>query len=191
MGNYRIRKKELLNEISGWNRFFKRKMHLIACGGTALTILGLKESTKDIDFIVPNIDEYTYLIDTLKRLGYKSVTGNGWKRDEKYVFDLFRGKFVHTTELLESPLLEGNNIFFEEFTNVYLGVLNFYDLIISKLFRGAQVDFDDCLILYEAKKNQININKLRERFKETASCDIAPDRLMINLEVFLQMVEKR
>ena len=29
MGNYRIRKKELLNEISGWNRFFKRKMHLI------------------------------------------------------------------------------------------------------------------------------------------------------------------
>ena len=191
MGGYRIDKKELLNEISGWNRFLKRKMHLIACGGTALTILGLKESTKDIDFIVPNINEYTYLIATLKKIGYKSAAGNGWSRNEKYVFDLFRGKFVHTTELLESPLLEGNNIFFEEFSNVYLGVLNFYDLIISKLFRGAQVDFDDCLILYEANKNQINVNKLRERFKKTASYDIAFDRLIINLEVFLQLIEKR
>jgi len=191
MDNYRINKKDLLTEISGWNRFLKRKMHLIACGGTALTILGLKESTKDIDFIVPNIDEYTYLIDSLKKLGYKSVAGHGWRRDEKYVFDLFRGKFVHTTELLESPMLEGNNIFFEEFTHVYLGILNFYDLIISKLFRGAQVDFDDCIILYEANKSQINIKKLKDRFKETASYDIAPDRLMINLESFLQIIEKR
>lgn len=186
----RISKKELLNEISGWNRFLKRKVHLIVCGGTALTILDLKESTKDIDFIVPNIDEYTYLIDTLKKLGYKSASGNGWIRDGKYVFDLFRGKFVHTTELLESPLLEDKNIFFEEFTNVYLGILNFYDLIISKLFRGAQVDFDDCIILYKGKKSQINIDKLKERFEETASYDINPDRLMINLESFLQMIEK-
>jgi hypothetical protein len=191
VNNYRIDKKELLSEISGWNRFFKRKIHLIACGGTALTILGLKESTKDIDFIVPNVDEYRYLIDILKKIGYKSDAGNGWSRNKKYVFDLFRGKFVHTTELLESPLLEGNNIFFEEFTHVYLGILNLYDLIISKLFRGAQVDFDDCLILYESKKSQINIKKLKERFKETASYDIAPDRLMINLEAFLQMIEKR
>jgi len=190
MDNYRINKKELLNEIGGWNSFLKRKIHLIVCGGTALTLLGLKESTKDIDFMVPNIDEYNYLIATLKKLGYKSVTGNGWKRDEKYVFDLFRGNYIHTTELLESPLLKDNHIPFEEFSYIYLGILNFYDLIISKLFRGVAVDFEDCIILYEGKKNQIDINKLEVRFKETVSYDISPDRLMVNLESFLKKIKK-
>ncbi|MFH2145205.1 MAG: DUF6036 family nucleotidyltransferase [Candidatus Omnitrophota bacterium] len=190
MDNYRINKKELLNEIGGWNSFLKRKMYLIACGGTALTFLGLKESTKDIDFMVPRIDEYNYLIATIKKLGYKSVTGNGWKRDGKYVFDLFRGNYIHTTELLESPLLKGNHTPFEEFSYIYIGILNFYDLIISKLFRGAEVDFEDCLILYEGKKNQIDINKLEARFKETASYDIASDRMVKNLEIFLEKIKK-
>jgi len=189
MSGYRIDKNDLLKEVSGWNRFLKKKIHLIACGGTALTILGLKESTKDIDFIVPNIDEFNYLLDILKKLGFKSVSGHGWRRDEKYVFDLFRGKFVHTTELLESPLLEGNNIFFEEFTNVYLGILNFYDLIISKLFRGDQVDYEDCIVLYKEKKEQIDLDLLEKRYKETASYDIATDRLMVNLESFLQKIK--
>ena len=62
MNDYRINKQELLKEIGGWNRFLKRKVHLIACGGTALTLLDLKESTRDIDFIVPHLAEYDYLI---------------------------------------------------------------------------------------------------------------------------------
>lgn len=190
MGNYRINKQELLNEIGGWNRFLKRKVHLIACGGTALTFLGLKESTKDVDFMVPIIDEYEYLIDNIKKLGYESASGNGWKRDEKYIFDLFRGNYIHTTELLDSPLLSERHIFFEEFNYIYLGVLNFYDLIISKLFRGSQVDFEDCIVLYKGKKDQIDKDILKKRFKETASYDISGDRLMINLGYFLQKIEE-
>jgi len=188
--NYKLIKKELLNEISGWNRFLKRKVNLIACGGTALTLLGLKESTKDIDFMIPIVDEYNYLIGYLKKLGYTSVSGNGWKRNGKYVFDLFRGNYIHTTELLESPLSSENHIFFEEFTYVYLGILNFYDLIISKLFRGNQVDFEDCITLYEGKKSQINIDILKARFKETASYDISEDRVMKNLQIFLGKIKK-
>jgi hypothetical protein len=47
---YRIDKQGLLDRISAWDTFLKRKVHLIACGGTALTLLGVKPSTKDIDF---------------------------------------------------------------------------------------------------------------------------------------------
>ena len=50
---YRINKQGLLDTMSAWNGFLKRKVHLIACGGTALTFLNVKASTKDIDLRVP------------------------------------------------------------------------------------------------------------------------------------------
>jgi len=72
---YRIDKQGLLDRISAWDSFLKRKVHLIACGGTALTLLGVKDSTKDIDLLVPGEDEHDYLVNILKQLGYKSASG--------------------------------------------------------------------------------------------------------------------
>jgi len=144
---YRIDKQGLIDRISAWDSFLKRKVHLIACGGTALTLLDVKPSTKDIDLIVPNVDEYEYLVGVLKQLGYKSRSGWGWERGDGFIFDLFKSKAVHTTELLESPLEKGNHILVKEFERIYLGVLNYYDIIISKLFRATAVDIDDCVVL--------------------------------------------
>lgn len=187
---YRINKQRLLDTISTWNEFLGRKVHLIACGGTAMTLLGVKESTKDIDLVVPEEKEYDYLIKVLGEIGYKPVTGSGWARDKEFIFELFRGKRVHTTELLESPLLEDNNILVKEFSNIYLGALNYYDLIISKLFRGNTVDVQDCLGLIKAKRKEINISHLAERFRETASFDVSEDRVKINLEHFMKTIKK-
>ena len=102
---YRLNKRTLLDALGQWNRFFKRKIHLIACGGTAPTLLDIKLSTKDIDFMVPIESEYEYLIKILKDLGYQKTTGSSWKREgDIYIFDIFSGNRIHTTELLESPL---------------------------------------------------------------------------------------
>ena len=49
---YRLDKKLLLDILAEWNHFLRRKVHLIACGGTAMTLLGVKPSTKDVDFIL-------------------------------------------------------------------------------------------------------------------------------------------
>jgi hypothetical protein len=187
---YRIDKQGLMDRIIGWDRFLKRGVHLIACGGTALTLLGVKASTKDIDLIVPNVNEYEYLIATLKQLGYKSITGSGWSRGDGFIFDLFRGKFVHTTELLESPLNKGNNIMVKEFDKIYLGILNYYDMVITKLFRGSDVDIEDCLMLLKSKKNEVDIAHLEKRFKETASFDVSEDKVNKNLEYFLKRLKK-
>ena len=187
---YRFSNKDLLDALGSLNSFFKKKIHLIACGGTALTLLGIKPSTKDVDFIVPVESEYGYLIRTLKDLGYKQVTGPGWSRGDKYIFDLFRGKRVHTTELLESPLKEGNHILLKEFSYIYLGVLNYHDIIITKLFRATEADVDDCLVLVKAKKDQINISLLKKRFLETSSYDVSQDNMNKNLEHFLRILEK-
>jgi len=62
--DYRLNKKTLLDILRYWNSYLKRKVHLIACGGTALTLLGIKPSTKDVDFMVPIEREYKYLIKT-------------------------------------------------------------------------------------------------------------------------------
>lgn len=130
----RINKQKLLDTISLWDGFLKRKVSLIACGGTALTLLGVKDSTKDIDLIVPKESEYDYLLNSLKQLGYKPITGVGWARDEGFVFDLFKGNKIHTTQLLESPLDKGNNIPVKEFNHIYLGVLNYMILSSANYF---------------------------------------------------------
>ena len=188
---YRLNKEDLLRTLTGWNGFLKKKVRLIACGGTALTLLGIKASTKDVDFIVPEPDEYKYLVGILHQLGYVSVSGAGWKRPgEMYIFDLFKGKSVHTTELLESPLRPDGHLLVKEFTHLYVGILNPYDLIVSKLFRCSSVDVDDCLMLVRARRKEIDIKVLAEHFKETAKYDIAEERMMTNWEHFLRVLKK-
>jgi len=92
--------------------------------------------------------------------------------------------------LLESPLNSGNNIPVKEFTHIYLGILNYYDIIISKLFRGTGVDMDDCLMLMRAKRQDMDMVKLTERFNETASYDISEEKVKKNLEHFKKLIDK-
>lgn len=191
MNNYRINKLGLLDKLAGWDSFIKRKVHLIACGGTAMTLLGIKESTKDIDLIVPAITEYNYLIRTLPQLGYKQVTGAGWARDDGFVFDLFRGERVFTTGLIESPLGKQQHVLVREFNYIYLGVLNYYDIIITKLFRGTQIDNEDCLMLLKVKQDEIDLEKLKNRFFETASYDVSENNVIKNWEHFIRIVKKQ
>lgn len=190
MNKYRMDKSGLLDRLAAWDGFLKRKVHLIACGGTALTILGVKESTKDIDFMVPDSNERKYLIKTLEKLGYKPVSGWGWSRDDGFIFDLFKGKSVHTTELLQSPVEKGNHILIKEFSHIYLGVLNCYDIIISKLFRGTSVDNEDCLALVRDKRQEIDFKLLEKRFRKTASFDVSEDKIIKNWEYFLKLAKK-
>jgi hypothetical protein len=189
---YRLNKKTLLEKLGEWNSFLRRKISLIACGGTALTLLDVKASTKDVDFMVPEEADYRYLIKTLKNLGYRQITGSGWARtDDVYIFDLFAGNRIHTTELLESPLKSKNHILLKEFSRLYIGILNYYDLISSKLFRGTRVDFDDCLMLVEARHDEIDINYLIGHFKKLASYDVSEDRLSKNIDSFLLLLKEK
>jgi len=169
----------------------KRRVHLIACGGTALTLMGIKPSTKDVDFIVPHESEHKYLIKILKDLGYQQKSGAGWNRKgDLFIFDLFAGKRIHTTELLESPLKPENHKLFKEFSNIYIGILNYYDLIASKLFRGTSVDFEDCLMLVKTQRDQIDIERIQGHYIELASYDISQDRLVENLESFIELLKE-
>jgi len=187
---YRLDKNRLLDILSVWDGHLNKRVHLVACGGTALTLMDLKESTKDIDLLIPEEEEYKYLLRILKDLGYEAKTGAGWARDDGFIFDLYVGKTIFTTELLESPLIEGNNIPLKEFAHIYLGVLNYYDLLISKIFRSTTVDMDDCLALFKARSKEIDTERLKDRFYETSSYDISDEKNKKNFQNFLNIIEE-
>jgi len=187
---YRIDRQALLDVMEQWNRFLRKKVHLIACGGTAVTLLGVKESTKDIDFMVPNPPEHEHLIKVLQQLGYEQETASGWKRKEEiFRFDLFVGKKIHTTELLESPLKEGNHTLLTQYSRLYIGILNEYDLIASKLFRGTGVDFEDCLMLVRSNRS-IDIGRLKRHYDEMVSYDISAQRIGPHIDRFIELLRE-
>jgi hypothetical protein len=190
MAEYRIDKAGLWTILEGWDAYLPRKVRLIACGGTALTIQDLKPSTKDVDFLVPEDSEHVTLVQTIRRLGYRQATGSGWTRGDGYIFDLFAGKTVFVTELLESPLEQGNHIPIKAFKKLSVAALNDYDLVISKMFRGSAVDIQDCLALIRARSKDFDRNRLEARYKETAQYDLNPERVLRNLENLLYLLKE-
>ena len=190
--DYRLTKQQLFEVLEEWNRRLKRRVHLIACGGTAMTLLGVKASTKDVDFIAPVLTEYDYLIRTLAKMGYEKVTQSGWlRKGESFQFDIFPGTNIHTTGLLASPLEDGRHSLLREYSHLYIGILNHYDLICSKLMRGTRVDFEDCLALAEARISEIDVNALVEHYREMIMYDIAEERLKPHLTHFVDLLRER
>jgi len=186
-GQYRIGCDGLLDRLGIWDGYLHRKVHLIACGGTAMTLLGVKDSTKDIDLIVPELKEYSYLTRTLNELGYIRDTGYGWRiPGDNFIFDIFAGNSVYMTELRESPLKEGNHTVYKEFSSIYLGVLNEYDLISSKLLRGTQVDIDDCHMLMEYRGEAIDKKRLHNVYRDYASYQLNPEKANRTFDLFIE-----
>ena len=187
---YRITSDRLLDTLDNWDRLMNFGVQLIACGGTALTLLDLKESTKDIDLVVPVVTEYEKLIKFLSTIGY-SEKGGGWAHpdDPLFLYQFWCGKRVFTTELLDSPLDAGKHIVIKEWPHIYLGALNLIDLITTKMFRGTGLDVDDCITVFET--GQVNAQELFERYSEAARYDLNPDKMMQNFVSFVDELALR
>lgn len=148
-------------------------------------MMGCKESTKDVDFLVPRLEEHQRLVRFLKNAGYAQVTQYGWKRDEEAIlFDLYPGKRVYTTELLTSPLSSGGSRSWRSWKKILVRILNPVDLMISKMFRGTEVDIQDCLLLLSQHK--IDQGKFEERYRETARYEISEAKVLKNLDRLLK-----
>lgn len=179
-GEYRISDSDLLNTLDNWDNLMDFRVRLIACGGTALTLLKIKDSTKDIDFIVPEENEYDRLMKFLKALNYRDRGGGlAHEDDPNFIYQFWRGNRVFTTDLLDSPLEAGKHILIKKWTHIYLGVLNLIDLIITKMFRGTPVDREDCIAVFAT--GQVNAEELLEKYSEAGRYDLNPEKVMQNL----------
>ena len=176
---YRISGVDLLDTLENWDSLMNFRVRLIACGGTALTLLNIKESTKDIDLIVPETSEYNKLMKFLKALNYR-FKGNGLvhEDDPYFIYQFWCGNKVFTTDLLESPLKENKHILINRWTHIYLGALNLTDLIITKMFRGTPGDREDSIAAFST--GQVDAEKLLESYSEAARYDLNPEKVMQN-----------
>ncbi len=70
---YKLSSIDLMDTLDNWDSLMNFRVHLIACGGTALTLLKIKDSTKDIDFIVPEENEY-------QKMNFTKKSGQGYEK---------------------------------------------------------------------------------------------------------------
>jgi hypothetical protein len=186
---YRISGIDLLDTLENWDSLMNFRIRLIACGGTALTLLNIKESTKDIDLIVPVKNEYDKLMKCLKALDYR-YKGNGLAHedDPNFIYQFWCGNRVFTTDLLESPLMENKHILINSWPHIYLGALNLTDLIITKMFRGTPADREDCIAAFAT--GQVKAEKLLERYSEAARYDLNPEKVLQNFGYLAEGLHK-
>ena len=151
---------ELLESISA---FVEEKVQMYALGGTALTILGIKPSTLDIDINIDSGKQYNYLCKIFERIGFTRIGTIRWLTQEGLVFDVFYGSNILGTELLPDCLEKSR--FIKSFGLIELYTLSPYDIIISKLARGDERDFNDIKNILE--KEKIDLKTLILRYQKT------------------------
>jgi len=97
-----LTKEELLEILGEWNQFLRRRVHMIACGGTAMTLLGVKESTKvDYEDCLAlaearigeiNIDK---LVEHFNEMITHDISHGRLKPNIEYFIDQLREKGLH------------------------------------------------------------------------------------------------
>ena len=157
--------KDLVDLLEDVDRYLKGTVIIIAIGGTAMTLTGMKDSTIDVDLDVPNAQQFKELKNTLLQIGFSNIRPGGSNlkvmAPNGIILDLFSQNYIFGVQLVE-PL---KTISIKQFKHINLQAIGPYDLIITKTARSDTRDFDDILAL--ARMQTIDFGKLFQRFKNT------------------------
>ncbi len=163
-----INANELFELLESLSKFIEKKTKMYALGGTALTILNIKQSTLDIDINIHSDKEYKYICKIFEQIGFEKTGHIRWITQEGLAFDVFHSSYILGTDLLPDCLEKSKHI--QSFGKIELYTLSLYDVIISKLARGDSRDFDDVKRIFE--KEKIDLKELVSRYKETMQTSI-------------------
>jgi len=145
-----IPKEPLLSLIKEIDAHLERKIDLYAVGGTAMTLLDLKASTKDIDF-------------NLKPSDYKEFKNALAKTIHGYRIDIYSDGLIFTQQLPQD--YEDKAIPIKSnFNKINLYSIHPVDIVVTKIGRLNERDFEDikdCITKYKLTKKQV-----RERGKQ-------------------------
>ena len=126
------------------DREMKRKITLVAVGGTAMTLLDLKPSTIDIDFTAPSDDLHDF------KEALKSVP-HGFK------IDCWADGMVFS-QILPEDYLKRSITVKTELKNISLRALHPVDIVVTKAGRLDERDIQDidaCIKKYRITRSQI------------------------------------
>jgi hypothetical protein len=148
------------------------ELELFAIGGTAMVLKGIKESTKDIDFLTTAKYERIKYLFQLAGLKEESTSQlcNIWHLKDTRI-DLFYSEFI-----LGYPLPEDWKKLSEHrrtIGKVKLFILNWYDIIITKIARSERRDIEDGIAIIKHEK--LDFEKLKQRYYLYAETAIISD----------------
>ncbi|MDO8655880.1 MAG: nucleotidyltransferase [Nanoarchaeota archaeon] len=155
--------KELFELLESLSKYIEENIKMYTLGGTALTILEIKPSTRDIDINIHSYKEYLYICKLFEQMGFKKIGTIRWLTQEGLAFDLFTGSNFLGTQLLPDCLKKSK--FVKSFGKLELYTLGLEDIIITKLARGDERDFIDIKKILDTQK--IDLNDFINRYKET------------------------
>jgi len=137
------------------------ELELFAMGGTAMTLKGIKESTKDIDFLATAKYKKINELFTLAGLREenKSQLCNTWYLKDIRI-DIFYNEFILGFSLPENWRIKSE--YLRTIGKLKLFILNWQDIIITKIARSETRDIDDCIAIIKHEK--IDFRKLKKRY---------------------------
>lgn len=147
-------KEDILAFIQKLDSFIDTPITIIALGGTALTLLDIKSSTRDIDFIISSKDA-SVLLELFTSLGFKEIAERRWLTNDGIIIDVYLDDYIVNVKLLDSS--QKNSTILRVFEHITLCVLNYYDICITKIDRGDARDFDDIKKILEKTDTKIPI----------------------------------
>ena len=140
------------NDLIGWlediDKKLENKIILVAVGGTAMTLLGLKPSTRDIDFCMESKD-----INIFRKLA----------KNGKFKVDLFQDGYIFS-EQLPDDYLDKSTRLETNLANIELRTLSLIDIILTKAARYNERDEEDIGTI--AKTIKIEKEELIKRFNQ-------------------------
>ena len=138
-----VDKHELLVFLETVDNQLQRPLVIVAVGGTAMTLLGIKPSTIDMDFDVTAAD-----FPALKKA--LAAVPHGYR------IDVFTGGLIFSQQLPEDYLQK--TIPVASFRNIQVRALRPLDIIVTKIGRLNQrdeEDIKDCIRRFAITKTQI------------------------------------
>ncbi len=154
----RYNKEKFIDFLERLDKKLKQHIYVIVLGGTALSLLGLKSRTKDIDFFVKDID-----FDTFNPILEEVISETIPKDKVDYWID---GEMVFVkggwSESRLPPDYSAISLDYQSVNleNITLKILNPVDLVITKVGRLDEQDIKDI-------HNLIGIYKIDKTFLET------------------------
>ncbi len=122
-------KRALLDFLEEVNKELRRKITIVAVGGTALTLLDTKSSTIDVDFTLPGEDYDEFH----RALG---IVSHGFK------VDFWRDGTVFS-QVLPDDYLKRSRTIRTKMTNISLKALSPVDIVVTKIGRLDGKDWQD------------------------------------------------
>lgn len=148
------------------------ELELFALGGTAMVLKGIKESTKDIDFLTA--EPYSKIKKLFILAGLKeespSKLCNIWRLQNIRV-DVFYDGFIFGVPFPDDWKELSEKL--RDIGKVRLFVLNWYDLIITKIARSEERDIGDILAILTSQK--IDFEVLKKRYYSIAETALIAD----------------